>query len=183
MGRKRRDGTPAARPRKNRSRPTPKWLLKSADLDAIAKARCLMVLSVLSGEKPVSDAILEAKVSRGTYYQLETRALNAMLSALSPLASPDATPDLSMPVRRIAELEAKVSKLEQEKRRAERLLFMTRKVIRPVSVTTSRGRGRPRKSDSRSSMTSGKSPSPRSKTKVPSSAIPSTPTTGGAGVP
>jgi len=68
--------------RKNRARPTPRWLARSADLDPIARVRCLMVLSVLSGEKPVTDAITEAGISRGRYYQLETRALSAMLRAL-----------------------------------------------------------------------------------------------------
>ena len=61
--------------------------MKSEEIDRIAQQRCLMVLSVLSGEKPVTDAIAEAGISRGTYYQLETRALSAMLRALGPLAS------------------------------------------------------------------------------------------------
>ena len=34
-----------------------------------------MILEVLSGEKPVTDAIEQAKISRGHYYQLEERAL------------------------------------------------------------------------------------------------------------
>ena len=71
---------------KHRSRPTPKWLLTSEDLDQIAQQRCLMVLSVLSGETPVTEAIAQAGISRATYYQLETRALSAMLRALGPLA-------------------------------------------------------------------------------------------------
>lgn len=166
------DGTRGRR-RKNRSRPTPKWLQTAENLDAMAKARCLMVLRVLSGEQPVTEAIVDAKISRGTYYQLETRALNAMLAALNPIASPDGTPDLSSPARRIAELEAKVERLEQEKRRAERLLFMTRKVIRPVPVALGRG---PRKR--RGSTTSGSRPSTSSTKSTTSDA--SIPTTSGA---
>ena len=50
--------------RKQRSRPTPKWLMTSADLDTIAQQRCLMVLRVLSGETPVTEAISEAGISR-----------------------------------------------------------------------------------------------------------------------
>ena len=69
------------RRRRNRARPTPKWLLSR---DEVGKARCLMVLSVLSGEKPVTDAISEAGISRATYYHLETRALSSMLRALAP---------------------------------------------------------------------------------------------------
>src|SRR5438270_8570674 len=82
-----RDGAAGGLRRKHRPRPTPKWLENSQELDAIARSRCLMVLSVLSGEKPVTDAIAETKISRGTYYQLEAKALNAMLAALNPIAS------------------------------------------------------------------------------------------------
>ena len=178
MGRAPHDGTPDVRRRKNRPRPTPKWLLRDPEVDATAKARCLLVLSVLSGEKPVSDAVAEVKMSRAAYYQLETKALNAMLSALSPLSNGETTPDLAAPARRIAELEAKVQRLEQAKRRAERLLHMTRKVLRPRALTNPK-RGRPRK-DTHSSTTSGSNPSRNSKKKDPSNVSLSTPTKAGA---
>lgn len=136
-------GTAGAPRRKHRPRPLPKWLQDATQLDAVARSRCLMVLSVISGEKPVSDAILEAKVSRGTYYQLETRALNAMLAALNPLASASETGtlELAAATATIAELQERVQRLEREKRRAERLLLLTRKSMR-APVTTHR-RGRP----------------------------------------
>jgi hypothetical protein len=118
--------------RKNRARPTPKWLLSSEQLDKVAQARCLLVLSVLSGEKPVSEAIAEAGISRGGYYQLETRALRAMLRALLPGASEEG--EETSPVRQMAALEAKVKKLEQARRRSERLLAMTRKVMAGAAV-------------------------------------------------
>jgi hypothetical protein len=118
--------------RKPRRRPVPRWLHKSQDLDAIARSRCLLVLSVLSGEKAVTEAIGEAKISRPGYYALETRALRAMLTALNPLGGvrDDGTPDLAAASCRIRELECKATKLEQDKRRAERLLLMTRKSLR-----------------------------------------------------
>lgn len=131
------------RRRKRRARPTPRWLKSTAELDATARSRCLMVLSVLSGEKPVSEAIVEAKISRGTYYQMETRALKAMLAALSPLASTkeDGSADLSAAAgARIGELEEKVSELEQHRRRAERLLYVTRKAMRLAPIALPRGR-------------------------------------------
>jgi hypothetical protein len=108
----------------------------------VARSRALMVLSVLSGEKPVTDAIKEAKLSRGTYYQLETRALNAMLSGLNPLGSSSSTGalELSAAASRIAELEARVERLEREKRRTERLLLLTRKSIRAPVMLGRRGR-------------------------------------------
>src|SRR5574342_179331 len=108
--------------RKNRARPTPKWLLSAEQMDKMAQARCLLVLSVLSGEKPVSEAILEAGISRGAYYQLETRALKAMLRALTPGVGEE-EPENS-PVRQVAALERKVKKLEQARRRSERLLVL-----------------------------------------------------------
>ena len=149
-------GRAAGQARKHRPRPTPKWLRSSEGLEAVARARCLMVLSVLSGDTPVSDAIAQAKISRGTYYQMETRALNAMLAGLSPLASAskNGQPDLSAATARIGELEAQVKQLEQEKRRTQRLLLLTRKAMR--SPVTTRRRGRPPKSALLNSIPSGK---------------------------
>jgi hypothetical protein len=127
--------------RRRRSRPVPKWLLKGEDLDRLARERCLMILSVLSGEKPVSDAIEEAKISRGRYYQLETRAVSAMLRALEPASSAETDP--ASPTKRITALEGKVRDLQQARRRAERLLLMTRRMMKgreKKTVSTRAGR-------------------------------------------
>lgn len=99
-----------------------------------------MVLSVLSGERPVTQAIAQAKISRGTYYQLETRALKAMLAALNPAASAakGAIPDLS--AHRIEALMERIRSLEQDKRRTQRLLMLTRKSIKAPVTTGRRGR-------------------------------------------
>jgi hypothetical protein len=129
--------------RRHRPRATPKWLLRSEEIDKIAQQRCLMVLSVLSGETPVTDAIAAAGISRAAYYQLETRALGAMLRALGPLASAEGVE--TSPVRQIAALEEKVKELERARRRSQRLLLMTRRVMRVPERRTSstkRGRGR-----------------------------------------
>jgi hypothetical protein len=162
--------------RKHRPRPIPKWLRNSEKLDAIARSRCLMVLSVLSGEKPVTDAIEQARIARGTYYQMETRALNAMLAALNPLAtvSETAVPDLS--ATRIEALLERITQLEQDKRRTQRLLLLTRKTIR-APLTTGR-RGRISKKVLLGSMPIGKMRSPSSKAKA-SSPAGSTPTRAG----
>lgn len=134
--------------RRRRARPTPRWLVKRSDLDEMAKRRCLLVLSVLSGERPVSDVIEEAQISRPMYYQLEERALRAMLVALTPGA---AEPGSSEPTKRIAELEQKVAQLEADKRRGERLLLLTRKVLKgPMKLAV----GRPRKNPLAASSTS-----------------------------
>jgi transposase-like protein len=103
------------------------------------------VLSVLSGEKPVTAAIAELGISRPLYYQLESKALIAMLTALAPGASASTSPNEATPAHRVAALEQKVSELEQDKRRLERLLFLTRKVLPPGPVTMPGKRGRPRR--------------------------------------
>lgn len=137
-----RAGTAGGRVRKHRRRPVPKWLKSSNELEAVARSRCLLLLSVLSGELPVTDAIAQAKISRGTYYQLESRALQAMLRAMNPLAasSTSGAADLSVAMSRIAQLESLVKRLEQDKRRSQRLLRLTRKASRASLKSPHRGR-------------------------------------------
>ncbi len=166
---RRRSESKVARTRKHRARSLPKWIREKRELDEMARRRCLLILSVLSGEKPVSDAIAESGLSRNTYYQLEERALEAMLAALGP-TPPGRKPDRSA---EIAALQAKVTKLEEEKRRAERLLLLTRKVVRTGRLTLP-GVGRQR------SMTGGATRSPGSPPMSAPSASPSTPTPAGA---
>src|SRR5688500_12976964 len=159
-GQRRRGGS-----RRHRPRTTPKWLLKSEEIDRLGQERCLMVLSVLSGEKPVTDAISEAGISRATYYQLETRALQAMLRALGPLGSAEET--TASPARQIALLEEKVKGLERARRRSERLLLMTRRVMKaPARKTASTAHGSGRSRASR-----------KTKAKEPKKASALTPTT------
>ena len=125
--------------RRHRPRPTPKWLKQKEELDEIAQRRTLMILEVLSGQKPVTDAIEEAEISRGHYYQLEERALKAMLEAMEPGTGPGRPPETTT---RLLQLEEKVKELETDKRRLERLLSMTRKVLRPGPLKTAQGRPR-----------------------------------------
>lgn len=167
--------------RKLRARGTPKWIRERQDLDEMARRRCLMVLSVLSGESPVTEAIAQANISRGTYYQLEERALAAMIASLAPCTA-DMGPSLAdSPAKRIAELEEKVKKLEREKRRSERLLLLTRKVLKPGPMTMAAGRPRKRTKRPRST-TPGSKPSKSSKNVATTDrANPSTPTSGGEG--
>ena len=162
--------------RKHRSRPTPKWLKEPAPEgpESVARRRCMLVLAVLSGEQPVTDAIESTGVSRQLYYQLEERALKAMLRALMPSAEGREEVELSLAAQLDSAL-SKVKQLEMEKRRAERLLLLTRKLIRPGQLTVGRG-GRPRKYVRRSA-TSGPSSSSSAPTKpsTPGSSASSTP--------
>jgi hypothetical protein len=166
--------------RKRRPRPTPKWLLQAADLDQVAKSRCVLILRVLAGELPVTEASQTAAISRGTYYQLETRALHAMLRALTPALGSDESEPAATPVQRLAQLEAKVKRLEQEKRRTERLLLLTRKVLKsPLHLR--RRRRRPPTETAPASTPSGGRPSPGSRSRPRPLTSASTPTPAGGG--
>ena len=171
--------------RAHRPRPTPKWLSEQQDLDEMARRRTMMVLHVLSGELAVTDAITDAKISRGTYYQLETKALQAMLRALAPGAELSGTPGADGMVRRISELEEQVKHLLKEKRRAERLLFLTKKLVKKGPMASPL-RGRPRKTSSSSSTRPGGAASTSSATSnstPPLAAVPSTSSRDGASTP
>jgi hypothetical protein len=111
--------------------------LSREDIDAMAKRRCLMLLAVLSGQSTISQAIKDAEISSAMYYQLETRALNAMLEALAPAAKTENGQERS---RSFSSLQARVTHLEQEKRRLERLLSMATKIVRPGPMKTAMGR-------------------------------------------
>lgn len=140
MPRGRRTDSQPKKTRSQRSRQTPRWLTRKPDLDEVARNRVMMVLAVLSGAKPVTTAIVEAGISRGFYYQLETKAINAMLLALAPGSDSDSSPDATGLHQRIKDLEAKVERVEQDRRRAERLLHMQQKVMGTGPVKTARGR-------------------------------------------
>jgi hypothetical protein len=136
------------------------------ELDEVAKRRCLMVLEVLSGAKPVTDVIGAGQMSRATYYKLEQRALGAMLRALSPTAGPDGTDGqaLAAALARVEELEEKLARAERERRRSDKLFVMTRKLIKAGPLTTGKGGGRPPGSRNRPASTrDGQAPSPASK--------------------
>lgn len=148
------------RRRRRTSGRTPKWLVTAADLDAIAQRRCLMLLSVLSGEKSVEEACREAEVSSAMYYQLEKKALTAMLASLVPGAGKDGSA-----APHVKQLEMRVLQLERECRRSERLLFLTRRVVKPGPATTGK-RGRPKVAPSSTSAGRSRSPaSPRTRKK------------------
>jgi len=112
-----------------RSRPLPQWLRQARTSHPIALARCLLLLRVLSGAEPVSRAIATAKISRPTYYWLERKGLQGMLAALTPVAPRGRQPRGSAATAQLTRLEEKVRALEQAKRRAERLLTVTRAVL------------------------------------------------------
>jgi hypothetical protein len=101
-----------------------------------------MILSVLSGQRSVGEAIAAAKISRPLYYQLETRALEGMLRALDPMtpASLSEQHELSQAKARVRALSVQVKNLTQCKRSAERLLRLVLKTGRTPLNTRRRAR-------------------------------------------
>lgn len=185
MAKKKANGQPSTKPdrrREARSRGIPRWLTGRKDLDQVAQRRAILILSVLSGHTPVTTAITEHGISRPLYYQLETKALVGMMRALIPGASSASNPDDATPMRQIVELEEKMARLEQENRRLERLLLLTKKVLPkgPVAFPQKRGRKVGRRSTSAGLAPSASSKRPTSAATTPS---PSTPTTAGATAP
>jgi hypothetical protein len=169
------------RKRKQRARPTPRWLKEVGELDGIGQRRCLLILSVLSGEKPVTEAVAEAQLTRPHYYQLEARALRAMLRAVTPGSDSDGSDESVTWSGRVKALEEQVVRLTKEKRRTERMLYLTRSMIRPGPLKTKAGR--PKKSTTTAPKV-GSGP-PRRRGRPPKTALKmasapsSTPTEGG----
>jgi hypothetical protein len=176
--------TPATKPtrrRAERKRGIPRWLTGRKDLDEVAQRRTILILSVLSGHTPVTTAIAQHGISRPLYYQLETKALVAMMRALVPGANAASSSDGATPMQQIVELDAKVARLEQDNRRLERLLLLAKKVLPPGPIAMPERRGRrPRRSTN-----AGPGPSPTSKkpTTAMSANSTSIPTPAGASVP
>ena len=137
----------------------PSLLSRGKDED-IAKRRCVMILNVLSGRLPVTQAIEAAGISRATYYQHETKALQGMLAALTPgTTETSPTPDAT---KELLALRKRVAQLEERNRRLEKLVSLTSKILGKGSVTTGAGRKRKKTSKtSRASSSSSPSSSPR----------------------
>jgi len=169
------------KPRRSwRKRGTPEWLQTGEGLDELAQRRCLLVLSVLSGEKSVTEVIAEAELTRQTYYNLETRALSGMLAALRPGSEIGTA---AGPEARVMELEQQLKKADTSKRRLERLLLWTRRVVKkgPIKQAPGRPRGRGRRnSTAGGAISSTRSSKPKPSSSSPEIESPSTPTRDGA---
>lgn len=115
-------------------------VLKKPGKPDIAKRRCVMILNVLSGRLPVSDAIEAAGISRAAYYQQEAKALQGMLEALEP--TPRGKPPSSDATKEMTALRKKVESLQEQNRRLEKLVSLTSKILDTGSVKASGGRKR-----------------------------------------
>src|SRR5689334_25763 len=156
--RKTKDESPTE-PKRRRRRAIPRpvaWLMSRRDLDEMARRRCILVLSMLSGETTIAEAAEAGECSPLTVQKYEKQALEAMLAALTPKTGPDGLPTSS--ARRITDLETRIAQLERDKRRMERLLALTRQLVRPGPVATAAGR-RPGSRSRRKSEAAGEQPS------------------------
>jgi hypothetical protein len=176
----RRESGGGRKTRAERARGIPVWLRKRADLDQIARARVVMILEALSGVKSVSTLIAELGISRGLYYQLETKAVNAMMLALAPGSAASASPEATGYARRIEELERQLARAETERRRAERLLFTLRKTLPRATVKEAPGRPSKRPGSTNAGSAPWRGSPRKATTPAVTSATPSTPTPAGA---
>jgi hypothetical protein len=152
-------------------------LTRDNDLDELGKRRCLMVLSVLSGQRPVTDVIEEAKISRQAYYQLEERAIQGMLMELGLASGRGMVEETKQANRTIEKLNKEVAKLQEAKRRLERLLLVTRKVVKTGPMTLAKKGPRKRRSPVSTQDGTTNSYSSTTKTPEPASTTPSSPLT------
>lgn len=121
---------------------TPKSLARVNPGSAVAHEQCLMILSVLSGQRTVSEVIEAAKMPRNVYYRMEDRALAGMMAGLDPAQSSVHSDsfELRHARREIRVLTAQVKSLTQRKRAAERLLRMVLKSGRAAMRVSRRTR-------------------------------------------
>ena len=107
--------------------------LDGIESDEASKKRVWTVLQVLSGQMGISEAAKAAQISPNRYYQLEQKAVHAMLLAMSP------TQGRGQPMERLQKMEKRSEALEQENARQKQLLRMARKLWGPMAE------GEPRK--------------------------------------
>src|SRR5215831_1756798 len=133
--------------RQRRRRPAdqphwPRWLSDPSEQQRQARTRCLMILAVLAGQKTVSEAIGEAKITRALYYQLEMKALHGMTAALEPSSNvpQNDRQELTLARARLRTMSLQIKHLTQRKRSAERLLQLMMKTTRSPLRRSPRGR-------------------------------------------
>ncbi len=106
--------------------------LAGIESDEASKKRVWTVLQVLSGQMGISEAAKAAQISPNRYYQLEQKAVHAMLLAMSP------TQGRGQPMQRLQKMEKRSVALEQENARQKQLLRMARKLWGPMAETDGR---------------------------------------------
>jgi hypothetical protein len=106
--------------------------------DKEAKGKVAMVLSILAGERSISEACREMGLQPLSYYRLEERMLRSMLATAKMPARRGRQKD---PLAESSELVSETEELRREHRRLQSLMRVTRK----LAAGPKRGPGRPRK--------------------------------------
>ena len=99
--------------------------------DQDAKGKVSLVLTVLSGEKSISEACRETGLKPLSYYKLEERMLRAMLASAS---MPSLRGRRKDPLSQASSLVEETAQLREEHRRLQSLMRISKKLLR--------GRGR-----------------------------------------
>ena len=108
--------------------------LEGIQSDETAKKRVWALLQVLSGQMGVTEAAKAAVISVPRYYQLEKKALGAMLLALSPMQG------RGQPMERLEKLQKQSEVLQEENARQKQLLRMARRLWGPMAESEVRKR-------------------------------------------
>ena len=90
-----------------------------------AKRKAAVILEVLAGARSTGEAAEALKVSSNRYYQLESRALQALVTACEPRPK---GPGLS-PEKELAKVRRKVDRLEQDLARYQALARVTQRAV------------------------------------------------------
>lgn len=90
-----------------------------------AKRKAAVILEVLAGARSTGEAAEALKVSPNRYYQLESRALQAMVTACEPRPK---GPGLS-PEKELAKVRRKVDRLGEELARYQALARVTQRAV------------------------------------------------------
>lgn len=111
--------------------------------DQDAKGKVSLVLTVLSGEKSISEACRETGLKPILYYKLEERMLRAMLATAAMPAVRGRRKD---PLSQANSLAEETAQLREEHRRLQSLMRISKKLLRGRGRKgLKRGPGRPRK--------------------------------------
>ncbi len=119
--------------------------MEGIEADEVSKKRAWTLMQVLSGQMGVTEAAKAAQITVNRYYQLEQKALSAMLLALSPVSGRGKT------LQSFQKLEKKSAGLEQENARQRQLLRMARRLWGPLAG----GETRKGKSEAESAQAAG----------------------------
>lgn len=109
-----------------------KSVLEGVQAEEVAKKRAWAVLQVLSGQMGVTEAAQAGQISVPRYYQLEQKAVVAMVQALSP----GAPGGRGTAQEQLGRAKKRLEALETEQARQRQLMRLARKLWGPLADPT-----------------------------------------------